>query len=261
MRTFFALAPVLCGLSSGPARALTTIPFVGCVSDAMNGQHFAAPSGKPLRLNLPPKIAAKLALYAGASRTILAPRGWRCSGALWGDGERLDITPPTGSPHANETSISIGTWGEGSGFYTAMQIAGRYFPDLVSDEEIKSFIVNWGYGGTVAQFLGPRYPSDELTYLNASSLEYETPPGKDGIEQLVLGSTSPFAQFGIISLHLIKYESGYDEHDSHINFINVNLPPDLAYLTPYVLAASRPCILHEDHASCTMHDDITYANQ
>jgi hypothetical protein len=52
-----------------------------------------------------------------------------------------------------------------------------------------------------------------------------------------------------------------NEDDRVIGFLNVALPPDLAYLTPFILAASEPCMLDEDAPSCTMQNGITYPDQ
>ncbi len=243
------------------ATKAATIPFVGCPTDVPGGGQ-VTPTGQPMKVDMPADIAAKLALYGGAHEAVLAPRGWKCSGILGNDAELLRIDPPAATLHVNNPSIFVGSWGGGSGFQTAMHIAGQYFPNLVSTAELQNFVEDWnGYGVTVAQILAPRYPTDRLTYLGPSALEYETPPRKDGLERLVFGATSLFAQYGIISLHLIKDGSNYDPDGSHINFITVSLPYDFAYLTPYILRASRPCILNGNIVSCTMYDGITYPDQ
>ena len=55
-----------------------TVPFVGCPSDGQAGP-VATPTGGPVRVSLPARVAAELAYYKGGQGTgVLAPRGWQC---------------------------------------------------------------------------------------------------------------------------------------------------------------------------------------
>ncbi len=266
MKISFSIATLVCSLwvlpfIAFPANAASTVPFVGCSASGL--QEVPAPSGDPVELNFPPNVAAKLALYAGAYDAVLAPRGWNCSGGVGSDAISLSIVPPTSSPHAGDSSITIRTDMEGMGseFYDLNTIGRTYFPKLVNAESFKSFLVECKRRGfNVAPVPAPRYPSDRLTYLSQSAFEYETPQGKDGIAKWINGGTSPFAQYGIISVQG-KYVPDGNEDDRVVRFINVNLPPDLAYLTKFILAASRPCMLDYDAASCKMRVGITYPDQ
>jgi hypothetical protein len=235
--TIFLSILTLCTLPfiAPPAQAASTIPFVGC--SASGSQDVPAPSGAPVQLNIPPNIAAKLALYAGAYQAILAPRGWDCSGGVGTDAISLSIAPPKGSPHAKDSSITIRTDMEGTGSDRSdINTFGRtYFPKLVSAAEYNSFVTDWDKeGGIAAPPPATRYSTDRLTYLSPSALEYETPPAKDGIAQLGIGGNSRFAQYGIISIQG-KYLPDDNEDDRVISFIRVTLPPNLAYLTKFIL--------------------------
>lgn len=222
-----------------------------------------APSGAPVELNIPANIAAKLALYAGAFETVLAPKGWNCTGGVGTDVISLSITPPKASPDAKGSSITIRSDMEGMGteFDDVNTIGRTYFPKLVSAAQFNSFAADWDKeGGIPAPPPATRYLTDRLTYISQAAVEYETPPGKDGIAQLANGGTSPFPQYGIISIQG-KYLPQDNEDDRSVSFINVTLPPDLAYMTKFILAASRPCMLDYDSASCRIHDGITYPDQ
>ena len=151
--------------------------------------------------------------------------------------------------------------GMGTAYYEINVIGRTYFPKLVSAKTYGSFVKDWtSRGGNVAPVPAPRYPTDRVTYVSNSALEYETPPEKDGIAQLADGAASSFAQYGIITIQG-KYLPEGNEDGRVISFLNVALPPDLAYLTPFILAASEPCMLDEDAPSCTMQNGITYPDQ
>jgi hypothetical protein len=257
------LISALCSLPfiAPPARAASTIPFVGC--SASGSQDVPAPSGDPTELNIPANIAAQLALYAGAYEAVIAPRGWNCTGGFGTDAISLSIAPPKGSQYAKDSSITIRSdrAGTRTADYDINTIGRTYFPKLVSAENYKGFVADWNSrGGSVAPVQAPRYSTDRLTYLSQPAFEYETPPNKNGIAQLSNGVASHFAQHGIISIQG-KYLPDYNEDDRVVSFINAVLPPDLVYLTPYILVASRPCMLDYDAASCKIHDGITYPDQ
>jgi hypothetical protein len=245
------------------AAKAATIPFVACPVDMRGPGEELTPTGRPLTVDLPTVIAGKLALYAGAHQAVLAPRSWTCTAGIGSDAAGLIITPPAGSPHAKGAAITISfdASGTGSAIADVMTIGRTYFPNLVSAAQYADFLKSWtgvGQGAPPA----PRYPTDRIKYLSPSMLEYETPPGKNGIGQLTTFGSSVFAQSGIISLEG-KYvpptvENGVPmngEDDRGINALNVSLPPDLANLTPYILAASRLCMGDD---SCALTDDIDY---
>jgi hypothetical protein len=266
MRGIGALTLTLAWLG-GPALAASTVPFVGCAADGMfSTDQDQAPSGHPATLQLPSDIAAKLGVYASTDWAVLAPRGWACREVLANDAHYLITFPPIHHLHEKvETSIVIGSWGEITGLRTALVIGGLYFPRLVSKADIKQFLNDMGDDDVpVAKFLGKRFRSEKLTYLSQSALEFETPPNTSGFEHTLFGGASPFTQYGIVGLNLDQNKGdapGVYNESSGLTFIIVNLPPDLAHLTPYILEMSRPCILNGDNASSSMHGNINYANQ
>jgi len=244
-----------------PALAASTIPFVGC--SASGSQDVPAPSGEPIELNIPANIAAKLALYAGAFEEVLAPRGWNCTGGFGTDATSLYIAPSKGSPYAKDASVTISSDREGTYTdYSDINTIGRtYFPKLVTAEEYKSFVADWrGRGFSFAPVPVPRYLTDRLTYLSQSAIEYKTQPDKVGIAQWAGSSSSPFTQYGIISIQG-KYFPESNEDGRYISFLNIILPHDLAYLTSFILIASRPCMIDEGAASCKIKHGITYKYQ
>jgi hypothetical protein len=236
-----------------------TIPFVGCLASGQ--QNIPAPFGKPIQLDIPQDIASKLAVYAGAFQVILAPRGWKCSGGAGSDAISLSIVPAVGSPDANDASIVIRAdmQGTGTARFDLMTIGRTYFPNLVGAAQYETFLHEWKQQGETA-IQAPRYPTDRIKYLSQSAFEYETPAGKNGVAQLSTGGNSPFAQYGIISVQG-EYFPGVNEDDRVMFFLNVDLPPDLADLTPYILAASKPCMLDRKSAACSIYDDIVHESQ
>jgi hypothetical protein len=242
--------------------AAVTIPFIACPAEITGGL-LIAPTGHPITVDIPAGAAAKLALDAGAYQAVLAPGGWTCSAGIGSDATELIITPRARSPHAKDAAITVRSdmSGSGSAIADVMTIGRTYFPNLVSAAQYADFLKSWtgiGKADPPAQ----RYPSDRIKYLTPSMLEYMTPPGKNGIAQLAAGGSSVFAQSGFISLQG-KYSPPTIENGLHINgeddriiiALNVNLPPDLADLTPYILAASSPCISGD---SCVLTNGIDY---
>jgi len=246
------------------ATKAATIPFVGCPTDVPGGGQ-VTPTGQPMTVDMPTKVAAKVALYSGAYEAVIAPRGWECSGEVGSDAISLSVTPPKKSLYADRVSITISTdmAGTGSAISDVATIGSTYFSNLVSAEQFKSFLTDWeqnfGRFNLSPPVQAPRYPADRLTYLSPSAFAYETPAGKIGIAQLVAGGSSPFAQQGIISLQG-KYIPNAED-DRVIISINVSLPPTLANLAPFILAAARPCMLDENAAACTIMNNITYPSQ
>jgi hypothetical protein len=245
--TIFLSILTLCVLPfiASPAQAASTLPFVGCASTGM--MTMAAPTGKPILLNIPAQIASKLALFAGAYQAVLGPRGWICWGGIGNDVQVLSLAPP-GNSDDNGPRIIIETWGNGSGYTTAMSIAGRYFPKIVNHTDVENFLAESGNDGfTVQKFIAPSYPADRLTYLTPTALEFTTPAGETGIEDKLGFHHFTFATRGMINLKIIKDNSDH----SYIHYIVVSLPPELSYMTDTILDFSRKCILFDDHASCS----------
>ncbi len=242
--TCFLILSWLIGISSA-APAQSTVPFIGCSSDGM--MKMAAPTGKSISLNIPSNIASKLVVFAGAYNAVLGPRTWHCSGGLGNDSQALSVFPPGDSDDKNGL-IRTEFWGEGSGYVQAMSIAGRYFPKLVNDNDIKKFMTEWGMDGvTEQQFIAPYDSASRLTYLSPATLAFETPPGKQGIEKQLGFDASTFPTDGILQLHLNP-----GNHDtSYLHFVVVRLSPKLSYLKPAILDFSKKCILHFDKISCT----------
>ena len=236
------------------AVALSTIPFVGCASDDSIDHYFSPPSRNPVQIDLPPNIAAKLALYAD-DYAILGPRGWECDGDRASTVVLLDLYPARTSQSYQPIGIDISNNSETTGFRKAIQISGRYFPKSVSKSDLKNFVEDWfGDDVSVAQIIVPSYPTDRITYLSPAALAFETPPGKPGIMNGIGGGQpSPIKISGIIS---VNFATNDREDNSSYSFINVSLPPNLDYLTPYILEASKACVLRNDHASCTMQDGV-----
>jgi len=138
-----------------------------------------------------------------------------------------------------------------------MTIGRTYFPKLVSAAAYENFLLDWNRYAHDQLTQAPRYSTDRLIYLSPSALEYETPAVKSGIAQWVAHKNSPFVQYGIISI-TGKYLSSDNEDDRIIIFINVNLPPEFSYLTPFILAAARPCMLGEGATSCPLQNGVVY---
>ena len=113
-----------------PAYAESTIPFVGCSS---SGRYdIPAPIGSQIKINLPSKIASKLAFYAGDSLVLLGPRGWQCAGINHLLALSLNVYPKSDSFVDNQgESLSVYTAADLGEIGQINSFGARYFATIL----------------------------------------------------------------------------------------------------------------------------------
>lgn len=149
------------------------VPFVGCTSDGQAG-HRDGPTGSPVSVSISADTARQLGWYQVAFDVgVLAPRGWQCRGSYGSSGTGLVVRP-----HLDDSRIGVSlglTYGFTSGRFSVAEIIARLFPSrLAWAERVRS---EYGQAPLPA---GP-YPADRLLYRDNSLVEYETPPGAEGL--------------------------------------------------------------------------------
>lgn len=223
----FAVASLL-------AHAQTSIPYIGCPGDGQTGP-YAAASGKPKRVNLPPTIADQLAWYeyngdAGHFGT-LGPRGWNCFATIGSNGWTLYIAPePLDSAklleHRNWKGFAgpaiqlSGSDGGTSGRFEVAKMVARVFP---AHREYARKVIAEGFGPASDYLFGP-FPSDHLTYKSKELVEFTTPARRSGLGTMswLLPSDQPITGFALLSIG-----PNIDTELLHLSF---RLPPSLSHL-------------------------------
>jgi len=232
------LVSALCALpfTAPPAKAATTIPFIGCEDDGLAG---TAPTGQPISTDLPDKIASKLAVYAGAYLAVLAPRGWSCQTSHGTTGVSLWVYPAGASPKTIGPIVSESGWmgdnEQGNSIITSF--GGRYFPKIVTDQDVKDFMSGTSMSGNENQFLNRRYPSDKVNYLTPKVIEFITPADKFGLATQTLGAISSVDEYGLAGI------LDDPNSDRGVFFFVIRPSPALSYLTHYILKFERGCFL------------------
>ena len=169
---------------AGPAAAAPSgqgPAFVGCATKGMAGP-IAAPKA-PANMTPPP---AGLALYVSDAMQALAPVGWSCFALSGSAGEDLVITPdppPRSADGERNLAVTgpavvvIRYFGDTSGRFLAAAIDAQAFPiarDFVARVKAEGIAAP----GDIPD--GPS-PSDEITRLSGTAVEYVTPAGRNGL--------------------------------------------------------------------------------
>jgi hypothetical protein len=221
----------------------STIPFVGCIESGPmpNDVTWTAPSGKPLATDLPPAVAAHLAVYASNWSAVLAPRGWACRSIVTPlKGVAMIVAPETAL--GTETDIVNGpaviAWNDESKA-VVNAFKGRYFPQHAAPL-VKQTL-------PFAPSLAPRYASDIIRYRGALVLQYETPAHHAGLGSMAgmqAGSPPALPSYGLLALSSLPRGAG------GIVNLTVRLPADLASLHGAILQAFSACLPSRNTVSC-----------
>lgn len=190
MRSLALVLALILAAAATPAGAAPP-PFVGCASDGQQGPQ--PPPTRPERLpDLPPAVAARLALYASRDLAVLAPRGWRCIALEGSSGSFLMVTPERHtaddfmSSDATSTNTISGpavqlaySLGGTSGRYAVAEIAPAYFPAARAfardvAREMRAI-------GGVAPKAAKRAAADRLISLSSTEAVVETPAKRRGL--------------------------------------------------------------------------------
>ncbi len=158
-----------------------SVPFVGCPADEQ-GSLIEAPEGRPRLVRLPRATAAELAYYAGAvGPGVFAPRGWQCRVMSGSGGGSILVAPtlPSGGTRGAAVEMNDALAGTSGRFEVAFT-AARLFRKVAA-----SFIEQVRKEGLAAdsEFAHGPYPYDSLTYLDSATVEYVTPPSREGLNR------------------------------------------------------------------------------
>ncbi len=176
-----AVGLVLCGgLGFGTAaRAVSTVPFVGCVGTGWRGA--AAPVGEPVQVDLPTDVAAKLAYYSGENLGVLAPRGWECAGGDSISNFSLRVVPPgqpARGPQVYGVLLLATSSNDPNGQLVNMLYGHAYFPQAVTQDLVAVWLA---HNSEVTAFAVTKYSDDVLDYDAADSVRFTTPAGRNGL--------------------------------------------------------------------------------
>lgn len=177
------IAPKVLTIAS--AGEVTSIPVTGCNEQGMVGDA-STPSATSISLKINPSIAAHLSLYYGLNLFALAPRGWVCDVVQGADASYLIAQPRFSRGLLGPTVYIEDSPHDPNGWAMIAAYGGTYFPKRIGNvlDAVKA-LNEQGYNTTLKQFLAPRYPEDQLKYLNNSVLAYATPPGKQGLGTII----------------------------------------------------------------------------
>jgi len=189
-------------------------------------------------VDLPPKIAAKLAIYAGDQLAVLAPRGWLCVGVDHVGAVSLRVYPKAGSDEG-ETLISIGGVNDG-GILQLASFGGRYFPAFEPPDGIRRFLSSDDAGDLrrmpLNKFLVPKFKNDILHYMDKYAFSFTTPAHVRGIGDLELFSAFPYSVYPASALPTYGFAAidgnpqTQDVIGIAIYFLILRVPKNLAYL-------------------------------
>ena len=213
---------------------------MGCPADGQVGS-IEPPRGKPVAVNLPGAIAARLAYYQSAQGPgVLAPRGWHCRSWYGSNGAFLAVTPEEiPAPYFPIPRITgpvvyiAGIDAETSGRFTVAVTAARLFPKSTRDFVAK---IKAEEPARYVDFDVKPFPADQLHYLSGRAVEFVTPADKEGLgtQGMLLPSSLPIR--GLIALDPEEIVEGERE-------LFVRLPDDLLPLSHPIFTWEKPCLI------------------
>jgi hypothetical protein len=237
-----------------PAKALSAIPFVGCSGATATGEVLGPPISKPLETDIPANIASHLAIYVSDDMAVLGPRGWDCFLLVGNSSMELDVVPPgilpadptKVMPNPMNTSyanagIMASEWNLG-GNYDAL---GGYFPKLCVRYQNNSCEPN-----IFVQPM-PRYPADTIVAKNESVVEYETPPGHQGLGYGSWdGDDTAATPPNLPTYGLLAFDPDGPADAGGIIFLAVRLPKGIEDLHTTIIAHFEECVPETQTVQC-----------
>jgi hypothetical protein len=171
---------------SSPSGAGVTLPAVACpTTSAASGSREIWPT-VPARVHLDinsggTKVFNDLAFYVTAGLTVLAPRGWYCSGSSGSDVASLDVVPLTQVPCLSRVD------GHCVGYGTSSERPESVSIDTLGNGTMVATLCTWQhFAATFCPLLSPpsakpvSYPGESVLVLSRWVIAYEDPPGVHG---------------------------------------------------------------------------------
>ena len=228
----------LAGAHAAAAGSAVLVPFVGCPSDGQVGP-VAPPSGKPIPVNVSPKVAAQLAFYNGTyGQGVFAPAGWHCREWYGSNGSFVVVTPaapPDRFPAEQVTGPGVERVlrnGGTSGRFDVAAISARFFPNVM-----REFIQGVRDEHLVpdSTFEPTRFPKDTAKRIGERMVEFSTPAREEGFgtEGLLAQSEEPIR--GIVALNPPTEEAG-------ISVLRLRLPVGREALSAAIVAIEAQCL-------------------
>jgi len=229
-----SLTPLLATPFAKAQTSPVHVPFVGCKSDGQQGPT-PAPKRATKVVRTPPEIAQRLAYYqAEMGPGVLGPRGWSCFGTVGSNGVSIFVSPQplTSAMFFSGHNVWKGFSGPAiqlsdmsgstSGRFSVAQTIARVFP---AHKKFVRDVISEGIEPAKDFPFGP-YPNDKLTYKSKEIVEYETPPGAQGLgtDSWLLKNSSPIVGVAVLS--------GADTDCFHLS---ARLPPNLTDLNPAII--------------------------
>lgn len=212
--------------TSPPKKPVVRVPFVACKADGQVGP-LPLPREVDKIIQANPDVAGRLAYYqSGVSMGVLAPRGWSCQGVYGSSGSAFVVTPepialrwPLLGPVVEVDSTSGGT----SGRFEVATVVARVFPKYVAF--VQQVIDLFDFVKPQIAY-GP-YPTDTLVYKDERTVEYRTPPNKNGLGTITgrLGEDSDW----IDGVAMLEGET------PDLLLLSVRLPADMSTLVPQII--------------------------
>ncbi|MBU6397202.1 MAG: hypothetical protein KJS74_03385 [Rhodospirillales bacterium] len=249
------IAPKVLTIAS--AGEVTSIPVTGCNEQGMVGDA-STPPATSISLKINPAIAAHLSLYYGLNLFVLAPRGWICAVTQGADGSYLIARPGLGEGPLGPAIYIENFPQDPNGWAMIAAYGGTYFPKMVSNvsDAVKQ-LNEQGGNTTLRQFLAPRYPKDQIKYLNNSVLTYMTPPGKQGLGTIIgHGLPSDFRNDPNISQAVSRLPTYgivgvVSQPDTQfLNLMTIRLPANEASFYSTIMGFTAHCQPFDQSAAC-----------
>jgi hypothetical protein len=222
---------ILCAFPQ--SKTSVPVPFVGCESHDQL-ESYAAPIEQDKQVMADKIAAGKLAYYkTKITSGVLAPRGWHCFGVLGSSGsdflatpQPIDRTKPFHFTRDGNTGPAIQVreiCTDNSGRLDIARIIARAFPKQ------RAFAQNifQMHDAPLSEYPFGPYLKDTLIRRNDWIVEYQTPPGSEGLGTIL---QLPIGALPIQGAAILRNES-----PDCLLFLAVRLNPDMADLAPQII--------------------------
>ncbi len=222
------------GMTAAYADDEVKVPFVGCPSDGQLGPQPPS-TGTAQTIHISFKLPGPIAYYDG----VFAPAGWHCLVLAGSSGvttivsarpiPKYKVLPdPLDAPVVEISSLS----GETSGRFGVARLGFMLFPDLT-----KEFVKGVEDEGIEpkADIEVPKSPTDTLTSLNKTLIQFVTPASMEGLgtEGYVKVAQAPIT--GLVSL-------GDDDGITGVSVLRISMGTKDDVWTNVLLMLNTPCL-------------------